>query len=92
MKKGSTSYAQITVAASSAFGDADEDTSITETAFEMDEQIKVETAKSTAGGRAILFLTVEVLPLIYMVRFKILHGIRLCSVKAAPLPWTSLHD
>ncbi len=62
VKKGSTSYAQVTVAASAAIGDEDEDTSITDTPFELDEQIKIETAKSTAGGRGILFLEVEILP------------------------------
>lgn len=62
LKKSSTSYAQITVAASAAIGDEDEDTSITDVVFEADEQYKFTTAKSTAGGRCLAYLTVEILP------------------------------
>lgn len=60
--KASTELASITVAASSAIGDEDSDTSITDTAFEATDQYKLVTAKVTAGGRAIVELTVEVLP------------------------------
>lgn len=60
--KESTELASITVAASSAIGDEDADTSITDTVFEADDQYKITTAKSTAGGRCIVALTVEILP------------------------------
>lgn len=62
VKKGATSYGQITVAASAAIGDEDADTSVTQTAFELDEQMTITTAKSTAGGRCMLYIFVEVLP------------------------------
>ncbi len=62
IKKGSTTYATITVAASAAIGDEDAATSPTETAFATNEQYVITTAKSTSGGRALLYLTVEVLP------------------------------
>ena len=62
LKKASTTYAEVTVAASAAIGDEDADTTVTETAFELTEQLKVVTAKSTAGGRCLLTVFVEVLP------------------------------
>lgn len=62
IKHGSDTLATVTVAASSAIGDEDSAPSVTETAFELDEQISITTAKSTAGGKGILALTVEVLP------------------------------
>ncbi len=60
--KSATELANIDVAASAAIADEDSDTSITGTAFEATEQYKLTTAKSTAGGRALAYLTVEVLP------------------------------
>jgi len=62
IKKGSTTYATVTVAASAAIGDEDSAPSVTETAFETDEQISIVTAKSSAGGKAMLYLTFEYLP------------------------------
>jgi hypothetical protein len=62
LHKVSTELASITVAASAAIGDEDSDTSITEAVFEATDQYKLTTAKSTAGGRAIVALTVEILP------------------------------
>jgi len=61
VKNGATTVATITVAASSALGDEDS-ASVTETVFEADEQITLTTAKVTAGGRAHVTLTVEILP------------------------------
>jgi len=60
--KASTELASITVAASAAIGDEDSDTSITDTVYEATDQYKLTTAKSTAGGRCIVALTVEILP------------------------------
>lgn len=62
LKKASTTYATVTVALSSAIGDEDSDTSPTTTPFELDEQLKIVTAKSTAGGRMLLTVFIEVLP------------------------------
>jgi len=62
IKKSSTTYATVTIALSSSIGDEDSAPTVTDTAFETDEQISITTAKSTAGGKGILFLTVEVLP------------------------------
>lgn len=60
--KASTELASITVASSSAIGDEDSDTTIVDTVFEATDQYKLTTDKSTAGGRAIVALTVEILP------------------------------
>lgn len=60
--KSSTELANIDVAQSAAQGDEDADTSVTAADFEMTDQLKITTAKSTAGGAALVFLTVEVLP------------------------------
>lgn len=62
IKKSSTTYATVTVAASSAIGDEDSAPSVTDTPFETTEQISITTAKSTAGGKGVLMLTLEVLP------------------------------
>jgi hypothetical protein len=64
LKKDNTgdALATVTIAASAAVGDEDAAPSVTETPFEADEQYSFTTAKSTAGGRALAFLTVEVLP------------------------------
>lgn len=62
LKKGSTTLAEIEVAADSAIGTEDEDTSITDHYFDTSDQISLTTAKTTAGGNGIVFLTVEVLP------------------------------
>ncbi len=60
--KSATELASIDVAASSAVADEDADTSVTDTVFEATDQYKITTAKATAGGRALAYLTVEVLP------------------------------
>lgn len=62
IKKSSTTYATVTVAASSAIGAEDTAPTVTDTPFETSEQISITTAKSTAGGKGVLMLTVEVLP------------------------------
>lgn len=62
LAKAGTSLATVTVAASAAIGDEDAAPSVTESAFETTDQYKFTTAKSTAGGRALAILTVEVLP------------------------------
>jgi len=62
LRKGATAYAAVTVAASAAIGDEDEDTTVTETPFELTEQLSIVTAKSTAGGRMLVTIFVEVLP------------------------------
>lgn len=61
IKKASTTYATVTVAASAAIGEEDTATA-SENAFDTDEQITVVTTKTTAGGKGLLFLTLEVLP------------------------------
>ena len=60
--KSATELANIDVAASAALADEDSDTSVTGTVFEATEQYKITTDKSTAGGRALAYLTIEVLP------------------------------
>lgn len=60
--KASTELASITVAASSAIGDQDADSSIVDAVFEASDQYKLTTAKSTVGGRGVVALTVEILP------------------------------
>ncbi len=60
--KAATEIASIDVAASAAIGDEDADTSITDTVFEETDQYKFTTAKSTAGGRLMAYLEVEILP------------------------------
>lgn len=62
IKTGSTTLATVTIAASSAIGAEDAAPTVTETPFDQDDQISITTAKSTAGGKGVLFLTVEVLP------------------------------
>lgn len=62
LKKGSATLATVTVALSSAIGDEDQAPSIVAHAIGLDEQLTVVTAKTTAGGKGILFLEVEVLP------------------------------
>jgi len=60
--KGSTTLGSLTVAASSAIGDEDTYSEVAKATFEVTDELKITTAKSTAGGRAILAVTVEVLP------------------------------
>lgn len=62
IKNGSTTLATVTIAASSAIGDEDSAPTVTDTAFNLGDQISITTAKTTAGGKGILMLTVEVLP------------------------------
>lgn len=62
VKNGDTSLAVVTIAASAAIGDEDEDTTVDESPFELDEQISIITAKTTAGGKAMLYLVIEILP------------------------------
>lgn len=62
IKKSSTTVATITIAASAAIGEEDTAPSVTETVFETSDQISITPAKTTAGGRGMLYLTVEVLP------------------------------
>ena len=62
LKKSTTELAEISIAADSAYGVEDEDTSITDHYFDTTDQISLTTAKSTAGGKGIVYLTVEVLP------------------------------
>jgi hypothetical protein len=61
VKKGSTTLATLTFTASSAINAAISGTVSTNT-FEQADQIRLTSAKTTAGGKAIVFLTVEVLP------------------------------
>lgn len=62
IKKGSTTIATVTVDTSAAIGDEDAAPSVAEVIVDTDEQYTVTTAKGNAGGKGILFLTVEVLP------------------------------
>lgn len=62
VKKGASTLATVTVATSAAIGDEDSDSAPTETAFETNEQIRIATAKTTAGGKGLLTLTLEILP------------------------------
>jgi hypothetical protein len=62
VKKASTTVATVTVAASAAIGEEDTAPTVTETIFETTDQISITTAKTTAGGKGMLYLTVEVLP------------------------------
>jgi len=62
VKKGGTTIATVTVDASAAIGDEDAAPSVTEVIVDSDEQYTVTTAKGNAGGKGMLFLTVEILP------------------------------
>ena len=62
IKKSSTTVATVTIAASAAIGEEDTAPSVTGTKFETTDQISITPAKTTAGGRGMLYLTVEVLP------------------------------
>lgn len=62
VKNGSTTVATVTVAASAAIGEEDSAPTVTEDVFELDDQISITPAKTTAGGKGMLYLTVEVLP------------------------------
>lgn len=62
VKKGSTVLSTVTVAASAAIATENADTNPTDTPFETSDQIRIATAKSTAGGKGLLSLTLEVLP------------------------------
>lgn len=61
IKKGSTTLATVTVAASAAIGEEDT-ANPTGTPFETSDQIRVVTAKAAAGGRGLLALVLEILP------------------------------
>ncbi len=62
IKKGATTIATVTIDASAAIGDEDTAPSVTEVIVDTDAQYSVTTAKTSAGGKAMLYLTVEVLP------------------------------
>lgn len=62
LKKSSTTLATATIAGGAQIGENDSDTTVTEEVFEETDQIKLTLAKTTAGGRALVALTVEVLP------------------------------
>ena len=62
VKKGATTLATVTVSASAAIGDEDADATPTGTSFETSDQISIATTKTTAGGKGLLALTLEVLP------------------------------
>ncbi len=62
VKKGATTLATVTVALSAAFGEEDVDANPTGTPFETTDQIRIATAKTTAGGKGLLALTLEILP------------------------------
>lgn len=62
LKKSDTTLGTLTVAASSAVGDEDSYTSSAEADFEVTDELKITTAKSTAGGQCLLAVTLEVLP------------------------------
>ena len=61
IKKGSTAYGTITYSASAGIGTAGSAT-VTDNTFEVTDQIRMVTAKATAGGKGLLMLVVEVLP------------------------------
>lgn len=62
VKNGATTLATVTVATSAAFGEEDADANPTGTPFETSDQIRIATAKTTAGGKGLLALTLEILP------------------------------
>lgn len=63
IKKASTTIATVTVGISAAIGEEDAAPSVDESvAFEVTDQITMVTTKTTAGGKGILSLTLEVLP------------------------------
>lgn len=62
VKKGSTTLSTVTVAASAAIATENADANPTGTPFETSDQIRIATAKSTAGGKGLLALTLEILP------------------------------
>ena len=62
VKKGATTLATVTVATSAIFGEEDADANPTDTPFETSDQIRITTAKTTAGGKGLLALTLEILP------------------------------
>ena len=63
IKKSSTTIGTVTVALSSAIGEEDAAPSVdSSVSFEVTDQITMVTTKTTAGGKGILSLTVEVLP------------------------------
>lgn len=61
ISKGTSDLATITLAASSAIGTTD--TASLNTDFDEGGEIKLTTAKTTAGGKVLLGLVVEILPL-----------------------------
>lgn len=61
LKKGATTLGSTSHAASAQIGDEQEDTSITDHYIDMDEQLTLTVAKSTAGGRGFAAIWVEVL-------------------------------
>lgn len=62
VKNGSTTLATVTIPLSSAMAVETAAASVTDTPVELTEQLSVTTAKTTAGGRGFLYLTVKVLP------------------------------
>ena len=61
LKKGATTLATLTFSASAAINTAATGT-VANNAFELTDQIRLATAKTTAGGKGLLLLTVQVLP------------------------------
>ena len=61
LKKGSTTLATITFSASAPINTAATAT-VTDNTFEQTDQIRLATAKPTAGGKGQLFLQVQILP------------------------------
>ncbi len=62
LKKGSDTLATVTLAASAAIGDEDAAPTVVESNFDADDQLSITTAKSTAGGKALVTITYEILP------------------------------
>jgi hypothetical protein len=62
VKNGSTTLATVTIPLSSVVATETAAASVVSTPFELADQLSVTTAKSTAGGKAYLYLTVKVLP------------------------------
>ena len=62
VKKGATTLATVTVAASAAIAVENADANPTGTPFETSDQIRIATAKANAGGKGLLAITLEILP------------------------------
>jgi len=63
VKNGATTIGTITIAASAQIGDEDSAPTVdSDVVIETTEQLSLVMAKTTAGGRAVVYLTVQVLP------------------------------